>query len=87
MKVTPPDCPDWRRKSNPELSASSMSNYGCATVSNLSLMIADPTDLLEGQTYTGADGHTTSKAINVYRESKPTGTGRLPKSDVSTTGN
>lgn len=87
MKVTPPDCPDWRRKSNPELAASTMSNYGCATVSNLSLMMADPNDLIEGQTYPGADGHTTSKAINVYRERKPTGTGRLPKSDVTTTGN
>lgn len=86
-KVTPPDCPDWRRKSNPELSASAMSNFGCATVSNLSLMIADPNDLLEGQTYPGADGHTTSKAINVYRERKPTGTGKLPRSDIATTGN
>ena len=87
MKVTPPDCPDWRRKSNPELSASAMSNFGCATVSNLSLMIADPHDLIDGQTYTGADGHTTSKAINVYRERKPTGTAKLPKSDITTTGN
>lgn len=86
-KVTPPDCPDWERKSNPELAASTMSNYGCATVSNLSLMVADPNDLLAGQTYPGADGHTTSKAINVFRERKPTGTGRLPKSDISTTGN
>lgn len=87
MKVTPPDCPDWRRKSNPEIAASSMSNFGCATVSNLSLMVANPHDLVEGQTYTGADGHTTSKAINVYREQKPTGGKPLSTADTVTTGN
>lgn len=87
LKVTPPDCPDWRRKSNPEMGASSMSNFGCATVSNLSLMVANPSDLIEGQTYTGADGHTTSKAINVYREQKPTGAKALSKADTVTTGN
>jgi pilus assembly protein CpaD len=86
-QVTLPDCPDWRRASNPELAASSMSNFGCATVSNIALMVADPNDLVDSQTYPGADGHTTSKAINVYRERKPTGTGRLPKSDITTTGN
>ncbi len=85
MKVTPPDCPDWRRKSNPEIAASSMSNFGCATVSNLSLMVANPNDLIEGQAYTGADGHTTSKAISVYREQKPTG--GKPLAQTATTGN
>ncbi|MFC3711965.1 CpaD family pilus assembly protein [Sphingoaurantiacus capsulatus] len=86
-QVSVPDCPDWRRPSNPTTGNSSMSNYGCASVSNLAAMIADPNDLIDGQTYTGADGHTTSKAINVYRERKPTGTGKLPKSDIATTGN
>jgi pilus assembly protein CpaD len=87
LKVTPPDCPDWRRKSNPEIGASSMSNFGCATVSNLSLMVADPNDLIAGQTYAGPDGHTTSKAINVYREQKPTGSKSLSAADTATTGN
>lgn len=84
-KVTPPDCPDWRRKSNPELEASTMSNFGCATVSNIAAMVADPHDLIDGQLYTGADGHTTSKAINVYRERKATGNDPLPVSDITTT--
>ncbi len=86
-QVSVPDCPDWRRPSNPTTNNSTMSNYGCSSVSNLAAMIADPNDLIEGQTYSGADGHTTSKAINVYRERKPTGTGKLPKSDIATTGN
>lgn len=84
-KVTVPDCPDWRRKSNPELAASAMSNYGCATVSNIAAMVADPNDLIDGQGYAGADGHTTSKAIAVFRERKPTGTEPLPVADITTT--
>ena len=84
-KITPPDCPDWRRKSNPELNASTMSNFGCASVSNLAAMVADPNDLIEGQVYTGADGHTTSKAINVFRERRPTGADKLQVDDITTT--
>lgn len=84
-KISVPDCPDWRRKSNPELEASTMSNYGCATVSNIAAMVADPNDLIGGQGYTGADGHTTSRAINVFRERKPTGTDPLPVADIKTT--
>jgi pilus assembly protein CpaD len=84
-KVSVPDCPDWRRKSNPELEASTMSNYGCATVSNIAAMVADPNDLIDGQGYTGADGHATSKAIAVFRERKPTGTDPLPAADIKTT--
>ena len=84
-KVTTPDCPDWRRKSNPELQASAMSNFGCATVSNLAAMVADPNDLVEGQVYTGADGHTTSKAIDGFRARKPTNGDPLPVADITTT--
>lgn len=84
-KVSVPDCPDWRRKSNPEFEAAAMSNYGCATVSNIAAMVADPNDLIGGQGYTGADGHTTSRAINVFRERKPTGTDPLPVADIKTT--
>ena len=72
-------------QSNPELEASTMSNYGCATVSNIAAMVADPNDLIGGQGYTGADGHTTSRAINVFRERKPTGTDPLPVADIKTT--
>ena len=84
-KISVPDCPDWRRESNPELEASTMSNYGCATVSNIAAMVADPNDLIGGQVYTGADGHTTSNAIAVFRDRKPTGTEPLPVADMTTT--
>lgn len=85
-QVGMPDCPDWRRKSNPEVEGSAMSNYGCATRGNLAEMVADPNDLLAGKTYSGADGHTTTKAINVFRESKPTGTRDLDRAGISARG-
>lgn len=66
-------CPDWSRESNPEIEASAMSNFGCAGVSNLAAMVADPMDLIEPRAYEGADGTTTSKAIKSYRDQKPTG--------------
>lgn len=71
-----PGCPDWSRDSASEFSAAAMSNYGCATNSNLAAMVANPDDLILGQSGEGAgsDARTAAKAIRVYRESVPTGT-------------
>lgn len=63
-----PACPDWRRGSNPELSASTMSNFGCAGRGNLAAMIADPHDLVAGRAYGGADAMTASKPVKTLRE-------------------
>lgn len=71
-----PGCPDWSRDSGNEFSAAAMSNYGCATNSNLSAMVANPEDLIMGQSGEGAgsDARAAAKAIKIYRESVPTGT-------------
>ncbi len=63
-----PECPDWRRQSNPEFEASSMSNYGCATMTNLAAMIVDANDLVSGKTHPGVDAESTAKAIETYRQ-------------------
>ena len=67
-----PHCPNWDRPSQPELAASTMSNYGCATNSNLAAMIADPNDLIEGKPYAGSDPRVAIKAIRTYRDAEPT---------------
>jgi pilus assembly protein CpaD len=70
-----PGCPNWTEA--PELGNRNTtgSNYGCAVNSNLAAMIADPNDLVLGQTRSrGGDGNTASKAIKVYRDAVPTGT-------------
>jgi pilus assembly protein CpaD len=78
-----PNCPNWAAQRGP---SSTSSNYGCAVNSNLAAMIADPNDLVLGQSgsVTG-DANTSSKAIRLYRQTAPTGAKGL--SDVSTRGN
>lgn len=67
------NCPDWDRKSHPEPAASTMSNFGCATQSNLAAMIADPNDLVAGNSYAGSDANTAVKAVDALRKAEPTG--------------
>src|SRR3546814_14284849 len=43
------NCPDWSAPSHPNVQASTTSNFGCASQSNLAAMIADPNDLLAGK--------------------------------------
>lgn len=73
-----PNCPDWSAKSDMNYTNGTYPNYGCAVNSNFAAMVANPEDLLTGQTGTGETVVTTStKAINAYREQEPTGAGGL----------
>ena len=66
-----PDCPNWDRPGGP---SSTSSNYGCAVNSNLAAMVADPNDLVLGQSGSSVgDAATGSKAIRAYRSAMPTG--------------
>ncbi len=72
--ATVPNCPNWQTKSDTNLNNATHSNYGCAVNSNLASMVADPEHLLHGATGTGQTVVlTSSKAIDSYREAKPTG--------------
>ncbi|TFI57864.1 pilus assembly protein CpaD [Sphingomonas parva] len=78
-----PGCPNW----SPTATSATGSNYGCAINSNLAAMIADPADLVLGQSGSGTgDATATAKAIKVYRDKAPSGTGAL-KSESSKGGN
>lgn len=76
------NCPDWDRISQPELEASTMSNFGCATESNFAAMIADPNDLVVGKSYAGSDANTAVKAVEAWRKAPTTGAGGLNKADI-----
>lgn len=72
-----PGCPIWEDETvgAPERTGT---NFGCATNSNLAAMIADPNDLVLGQS--GAvprENLQGSKAVTIYRDRKPTGSGAL----------
>ncbi|MES2289537.1 MAG: CpaD family pilus assembly protein [Pseudomonadota bacterium] len=78
MTATVPNCPDWSRPSQPNFNGHAMSNYGCATNSNLAAMVADPRDLVSGRSgATSVDATLSTKAIGQYRRSEPTGAGGL----------
>lgn len=72
--ATVPGCPDWSAHSDTNLKNGTSSNYGCASNANLAAMVADPEHLLKGA---NAKGQTvvmsSNKAIETYREAKPTG--------------
>lgn len=69
-----PGCPDWSAKSDFGLNNATYPNYGCAVNSNMAAMVADPEHLLKGASGTGETVvMSSSKAIDSYREAKPTG--------------
>ncbi|NWK97154.1 pilus assembly protein CpaD [Sphingobium lactosutens] len=73
-----PGCPDWSAKQETEMSLGTSSNYGCGVNGNLAAMIANPEDLVRGQT-TDSDLRTatSNRAISTYRDKAPTGAGDL----------
>ena len=78
LKAAVPGCPDYTRQDKPEFNSNTSSNMGCAINSNLAAMVANPADLVRGQP--GAetnDNISSSKAIDTYRKTAPTGAGGL----------
>jgi pilus assembly protein CpaD len=74
-----PNCPNWSAKASSNLGNQTDPNFGCAVNSNLAAMIANPDDLLHGATPKGETVIMSStKAIQTYRDAKPTGAGGLP---------
>jgi pilus assembly protein CpaD len=65
-----PGCPNWSSRWG---ASATSPNYGCSINSNIAAMVADPSDLVLGQSGSGTDGATGAKAIKVYRETPPTG--------------
>ncbi len=73
-----PGCPDWEAKSDMNYTNATSPGYGCAVNGNLAAMVADPQDLLEGKKGSGETVVATgTKAIDTYREARPTGANGL----------
>lgn len=64
----PPACPDWSKKPGTDYSNRSSSNFGCATRFNLSQMVANPRDLIVGESTDPADGIVSARSIFQYRQ-------------------
>ena len=85
MTAEVPTCPNWDRRSNGQYAGSSTSNYGCAINGNVAAMVANPEDLVRGQSGSAyGDPRTSTRAINSYRSQNPTGEDGLE--EITTTG-
>lgn len=81
-----PGCPDWSSGSDFNPKNGTSSGYGCATNANLAAMVADKEHLVRGASGSGQTVVMSStKAIDSYREAKPTGEAGL-KTNSSTEG-
>lgn len=75
-----PGCPNWSASSDMNYRNATSPGYGCSVNGNMAAMIANPEDLIEGQSGTGETViMSSSKAIDTYRSQKPTGAGGLGK--------
>lgn len=74
-------CPNWRTRSAIDYNTTTTSNYGCATNANMAAMIADPLDLVRGQSDRSNDPLTASNAVAGYRARASQSGGSLPSND------
>lgn len=75
-----PGCPDWSDHYAETGNNSTSPGFGCAVNGNIAAMVADPEHLLHGATGNGQTVVMSStKAIQSYREMKPTGAEGLPE--------
>ena len=71
-----PNCPNWSRPSQPDFHNRTNSNFGCGVNSDLAMQVADPVDLIHGQSGNGtSDAVAAAKAVTLYRNGPLTGTG------------
>ena len=76
MHARVPGCPDWSRDESSEFNGNTSSNQGCAINSNLAAMVANPADLVRGQSGSGVNDPASSyRAIDAYRRAAPSGGG------------
>ncbi len=68
--VTLPACPDWSDRPGRSWNNTVSRNWGCATATNLGLMVAEPGDLATGRDPGPMDGTFATLAIQRYRAGK-----------------
>ncbi len=65
--VTTPECGDWSQKPYPNHENAPISNLGCANQANLGLMVANPRDLIIGETGASVNAERMAGAVERYR--------------------
>lgn len=68
--VTLPRCPNWSGPTPQRFNNERTSNLGCATTTDLGLMVASPSDLAGGQALGPADAQPAALATGLYLKNK-----------------
>jgi pilus assembly protein CpaD len=64
--VTLPTCPNWSQSPAADFTNAYSSYYGCATATNLGLMVASPADLVSGRPLSATNAQVTGNAVQRY---------------------
>lgn len=65
--VIPPNCGFWRAETSGNRKNNASAHYGCASMANLGLMVANPRDLIAGQ----GSGNSTASAVGAIYSPAP----------------
>jgi pilus assembly protein CpaD len=88
--VTLPPCPNWSQYPASDFTNVKTSNFGCATATNLGLMVANPADLVAGRELSAADATPAVNGVTRYLTDKvklpDTGAGAAALAPASTAG-
>jgi pilus assembly protein CpaD len=68
--VTLPPCPNWSKLSSSDYGNQPSSNFGCATETNLGMMVANPNDLASGLPVGPSAGQPAAAAVSRYLNDK-----------------
>ena len=85
--VTSPGCPNWSQASVNNWHNGQSSNFGCAEATNLGAMIADPSELVGGGSYAGPYAPKATQAVDIFRNTAPTGNAPLESATGGAGGN
>ena len=66
--VTPPRCPDWTKPATADFANQIGSNFGCATATNLGVLLVDPGVIVRGRPMGPSDGEAAAEGIESYRK-------------------
>jgi pilus assembly protein CpaD len=88
--VTLPPCPNWSQYPASDFTNMKTSNFGCATATNLGLMVANPADLVAGRELARADATPAVSGVSRYLTDKvklpDTGAGAAALTGASSSG-
>ncbi|MEM8799616.1 MAG: CpaD family pilus assembly lipoprotein [Pseudomonadota bacterium] len=80
--VRAPSCPNWSQPANRTFQNAQSSNFGCAAVTNIGQMVANPQELVRGQDTRTSNPVQSTRAVGLNNTRQLTGAQRLQNSNT-----